>query len=205
MLLYLHASFVNKWECSAYLKMSKYSGLLIAGTHMTLIHLEWLASLGSSLGWMCVNEYTMHMPAHTLACAHTLCTRTMHTGLITLANVIHSLMNVLHTPDMEPISVRNKPEYLSTAAGCKPWRIEHVLPKPGCSFIRIIKFLKGLDSCQVYLYTYTLVEVGDTSKRCFDTILSICMVYLQYENTIPALPFRKIEISVQGKKKTMIM
>ena len=118
MLLYLHASFVNKWECSAYLKMSKYSGLLIAGKHMTLIQLEWLASLGSSLGWMCVNEYTMHMPAHTLACAHTLCTHTMHTGLITLANVIHSLMNVLHTPDMEPISVRNKAEYLSTAAGC---------------------------------------------------------------------------------------
>ena len=138
-----------------------------------------------------------HASTHTCMCTHT-----MHTGLITLANMIHSPMNVLHTPDMEPTSVRNKPEYLSTAAGCKPWRIEHVLPKPGCSFIRIIKFLKGLVSCQVYLYTYTVVEVGDTSKRCFDTILSICMVYLQYENTIPALPFRKIEISVQGKKKT---
>ena len=93
-------------------------------------------------------------------CAHAsrhtcMCTHTMHTGLITLANMIHSPMNVLHTPDMEPISVRNKPEYLSTAAGCKPWRIKYVLPKPGCSFIRIIKFLKGLvflPGLSIYIY-----------------------------------------------------
>ena len=71
-----------------------------------------------------------------------MCTHTMHTGLITLANVIHSLMNMLHTPDMEPTSVRNKPEYLSTAAGCKPWRIEHVFPDPAWSFVRIINFWK---------------------------------------------------------------
>ena len=59
----------------------------------------------------------MHMCAHDSR--HTcMCTHTMHTDLITLANMIHSPMNLLHTPDMEPISVRNKPEYLSTAAGC---------------------------------------------------------------------------------------
>ena len=40
---------------------------------------------------------------------------------------------------MEPTSVRNKPEYLSTAAG---FSFEDVFPEPGWSSVRIINLWK---------------------------------------------------------------
>ena len=62
----------------------------------------------------------MCIQTQTHRCTHTRDTqRYTHAGLITLANMIHSPMNVLYTPDMKPTSVRNKPENLSLATSCR--------------------------------------------------------------------------------------